>query len=122
MPRRVGRQHGHRNKKAPSLGIAYYPALVARPAGKVEIASTPDAAQAMDHALNCLRNKKVWDESNLRDWADVIQAATTGGFDVHFGHIGAVCVESNSKNDVPYRKYKGRVVFLGNVVVDQSHD
>ena len=32
------------------------------------------------------------------------------------------CVEKNSEMEPEHRKYKGRVVFLGNSVVDQHHD
>ena len=53
--------------------------FVARLVGKAEIASTPAAAQAMDHEWSRLRNQSVSDENNPRDWADVRQEARVGG-------------------------------------------
>ena len=41
---------------------------------------------------------------------------------MHLGHLAGICVEKNSEMEAALRKYKGRVVFLGNSFVDQSHD
>ena len=95
MPWQVGRPRDHRDKTA-SLGIASCPALVARPVGEAEIASTPAAAQPMDHEWNRRRNKCVWEENDPRDWADVRHEARLGGFDVHLEHICGMCVEKSS--------------------------
>jgi hypothetical protein len=76
----------------------------------------------MDHEWNRLRNKSVWDENNPRDRADARHEARTGGFDVHLGHLCGICVAKNSEMEALYRKYKGRVAFLGNAVVDQFRD
>ena len=69
-----------------------------------------------------MRNKNVLDENNPRDWCEVIREASDKYFDVHLGHLAGICVEKNSEMEPEHRKYKGRVVFLGNSVVDQFHD
>ena len=68
-----------------------------------------------------LRYKNVWDENHPRDWCDVRRDARDKGFDVHLGHLAGICVDKNSEMEPEHRKYKGRVVFLGNSVVDQYH-
>ncbi|MFM7986620.1 MAG: hypothetical protein ACKPKO_45625, partial [Candidatus Fonsibacter sp.] len=64
----------------------------------------------------------VWEEDHSRDWSDVRDEAYNNGFHVHLGHLCGICVEKNSEMDEKYRTYKGRVVFLGNAVVDQFHE
>ena len=87
---------------------------MARLVGRVEIASTPGAAQAMGHEWNRLRNKNVWDENKPRDWADVRQGARREqDGDVHLGHLCGICVEQNSEVEVSYRKYKRASGVLG---------
>ena len=76
----------------------------------------------MNHAWTRLRNKSVWDENHPRDWCEVRREARDKGFDVHLGHLVGICVDKNSEMEIEHRKYKGRVVVLGNSVVDQYHD
>jgi hypothetical protein len=90
--------------------------------GQAEIVANPAASQAIDHEWARLRDAHVWDEDNPRDWVDVRQEAKVGNFDLHLGHICGNCVEQNSEMEAAYKKYKGRVVFLGNALVDQYHD
>ncbi len=86
MPRRVGRPRDHRDN-TPSLGIASYPAQVARLDGSAELGFTPVAAQALHHDWNRLRNKSARDDNNPRDWAYACHEAKKGEFDVHLGHL-----------------------------------
>ena len=55
-------------------------------------------------------------------WKDVAADARRDGKQVQFGHIFGICVEKNSElpKGHPNRKFKGRVVFQGNRVVDQN--
>ena len=39
---------------------------------------------------------------------------------VHFGYLFGICVEKNSELSSDLRKFKGRVVFQGNQVCDQT--
>ncbi|MFM7982676.1 MAG: hypothetical protein ACKPKO_25475, partial [Candidatus Fonsibacter sp.] len=108
---------GHRAKVLPSC-LNLYPALVARPVGRAVIAANPAASKAMECEWNRFRSKTVWDEDHPSDWSEVRYAAKKQCYDVHSGHLGSVCVEKNVEMDAQYRKYKSRVVFLGNAVVD----
>ena len=71
---------------------------------------------------NRLREKSVWDESQVREWADVAREAQKAGKEVNFGYLFGICVEKNSEPPAghPKRKFKGRVVFQGNRVTNQN--
>ena len=56
------------------------------------------------------------------EWRDAAARARKDGVEAQFGHIFAIRVEKNSelpKGD-PHRKFKGRVVFQCNRVVNQD--
>ena len=119
MPKKL--KHTRRHRENNTVPGCHY-ALVARPVGRAEVLAKPAALLAMNHEWNRLRNKTVWDEDYPRDWYEVRREARDQGFDVHLGHLAGICVEKNSEMEIEHRKYKGRVVFLGNSVVDQFHD
>ena len=56
------------------------------------------------------------------EWRDAAAQARKDGVEAQFGHIFAMCVEKNSElpKGGPHRKFKGRVVFQGNRVVNQD--
>ncbi len=67
--------------------------------------------------------KYVWGATTGREWDDVAREAREGGYDVHFRSLIGILVEKKAelpKGD-PKRKYKGRVVFLGDRVRDQDN-
>ena len=63
------------------------------------------------------------DVSSVQEWGKVAREASylkeLGGQDVNFGYIFGICVEENSEQSERLRKFKGRVVFQGNRVVNQ---
>jgi hypothetical protein len=65
---------------------------------------------------------KVWNCWEVREKKDVIREARRAGKVVQFGRVHGICVEKNSELPMehPNRKYKGRVVFLGNRVSNQD--
>ena len=69
-----------------------------------------------------LRSRGVWDESAVREWPDVAKEAQAAGQEVNFGFLFATCVEKNSElpDGHEKKKFKGRVVFQGNRVLNQS--
>ena len=76
----------------------------------------------MNDEWDRLIGKKVWDYFEVRDWSEIASSARRGGTTVHLGRIFGIMVLKGSelpKND-PNRKYKYRVVFQGNNVVDQD--
>ena len=71
-----------------------------------------------------LRKQVCWDESRVRELADVSAEAKRNGTKVHVGRVFDMCVEKNSElpPDNPNRKFKGRVVFEGCYVKDESNN
>ena len=59
----------------------------------------------------------------MREWRDVAAEAKREGAKVHVGRIFDICVEKNHElgEDDPNRKFKGRVVFEGCHVRDESN-
>jgi len=58
----------------------------------------------------------------MKEWADVAEQARKSGMKAHVGMIFDICVEKGSELPPgdPNRKFKGRVVFQGNRVQDES--
>ena len=112
----------HRVKVAPRRFP--FNALVARPVGKKEIESNPKAKAAMDKEWNRLKEKNVWNIEVVRDMSAVAAEAKTNKKEIQFGWLFGICVEKNSElpEKNPARKFKGRVVFQGNRVVNQNWD
>ena len=98
------------------------PACVARPVGKKELERTLAALEARDKEWRRLRSKQVWDESVGREWDDVAKEARLRGEEVDMGRLFGICIEKGSElpADDPRRKFKYRVVFQGNRVVNQN--
>ena len=67
---------------------------------------------------------RVWDVAVVREKSDIIREAKAAGKTVQFGRVHGLCVEKNAElpDGHPNRKYKGRVVFLGNRVLNQDYD
>ena len=122
MPVQMNECYDHR-VKIPTLDYPL-PVAVARPVNKTEIRQNPKADAALVKEWNALRKAKVWDESKVREWSDVAREARITGVKAHVGRIFEICVEKNSElaPDNPARKFKGRVVFQGNQVLDESLD
>ena len=73
-----------------------YPAAVARPVGKKELSESPAALQAMKKEWGRLRERKVWDESVIREWSEVAGEAQKMGKVVNFGYLFGICVEKRN--------------------------
>jgi hypothetical protein len=116
----VALSQAHRVKLADSP--LPFSALVARPVGKQEIARTPAAQAAMKVEWGRLHTKRVWDERVVREWDDVAREARQVGVEASLGYLFGICTEKNSEQPLghPSRKFKGRVVFPGNRVVNQD--
>ena len=129
MPvRPVNRSHRHR-EKIPKNRQFPFSACVARPVGKKELNASPKALEAMQKEWDRLRDKSVWNETEPREWDEVRKAAITGQYEVHMGYLFGICVEKNSELEDfvvidgkrqanPLKKFKGRVVFQGDRVVN----
>ena len=107
--------------------MTYY-ACVARPVSRKERNETPAALEACAKEWHRLRNIKhkrgvgVWDESKVREKAQVRRESQQTGVAVHFARIFDLCVEKGSElpEGHPERKFKGRAVLQGDQVKDQN--
>ena len=92
-------------------------ALVARSVGKKEMMAEAKAEWATMH-------ERVWDLNKVREKSEIIREAKKEGKTVQFGRVHGICVEKNAGLPAghPNRKYKGRVVFLGNRVTNQDFE
>ena len=116
------RENTHR-QRVPELECPFS-ALVARPVSKNEARANPKAQAALLKEWDQLRKAGCWDESKVQEWGDVAGQARRAGTNAHVGRIFEICVEKGSElapND-PARKFKGRVVFQGNQVLDERWD
>ena len=77
----------HREKIHRGARRCPFNSLIVRPVGTRERQENPAAKKAMDKEWNRLREMGVWDESDVREWADVAAEAVREKREVHFGWI-----------------------------------
>jgi hypothetical protein len=99
-------------------------ACVARPVGAKEVARTPKAQAALKVEWQRLKDMVCWDETKVREWAQVSAESKRSGQKAHVGRVFAICVEKGSElpDGHPGKKFKGRVAFQGNDVKDENWD
>ena len=70
-----------------------------------------------------LWDKGVWDPKTVREWSQVAREHRQKDQEVHMGRLFGIVVEKGAELPPtdPRRKYKGRVVFQGNKVVNQDY-
>jgi hypothetical protein len=97
-------------------------ACVAQPISRKEVARIPAAKAAMQVEWDRLFQKQVWDIASVAEWSDVAEKARKDNETVDFGYVFGICVLKNAElpEGSAARKYKGRVVFQGNRVVNQN--
>ena len=97
-------------------------AAVAQSFSKKEAAGNPKAQKTIKKEWDRLCRLGTWDESKVRNWADVKNEAKRAGETVHIGRLLPTLVEKSSEleEDNPDRKFKGRVVFDGSDVRDRD--
>ena len=93
--------------------------LVATALRPKEWKSIPKAKERVQSEYDSLRKIKCWNEKGVREWADVKREANKAGTSVAKGRVFPICVVKHSESAV-LKKYKGRVCFQGNNVVDES--
>ena len=62
----------------------------------------------------------AWQLTKVRNKKEVIAEARNVGRTVHFASLMDLCHLENSELEPRYQKYKGRVVFRGDIVKDDS--
>ena len=107
----------HREKQGTSWQI---PACVARPVGKREIEQSDKAKEAIKKEWTRMWEKNVFG-LEIREWADVAREARDANRECHMGIVFGLMFEKNSQmQDETKRKYKYRIVFQGNKVINQD--
>ena len=112
----------HREK---SLGGRLpFNACVSRPVSKKEWEADPEAKKAEQKEWDNLRKRGVWSIDVVRDWSEVARTARETGHTVHLARIFGIRVEKGSElpKGSPQRKYKFRIVYQGNNVVNQNYE
>ena len=71
-----------------------------------------------------LEKKGAWDSDSVVEWSEISGKARSAGTKLHVGNVFEICVEEGSELDEgnPLRKFKGRTVFQGNKVTDESSE
>ncbi|CAL1139216.1 unnamed protein product [Cladocopium goreaui] len=118
-----GMHYRHRKSKTLSLcGSQAQPKE--QPVGKKEIRANPKAQQALDVEWEKLVKKKAWQYETVAEWKVIADKAKKIGKKVHVGKVFEICVEKGSElpEGDKLRKFKGRTVFQGNNVKDESAD
>ena len=78
------------------------------------------AKAAMDKEWEKLEKIPAWDLTKGRSKKEVIDEARTKGAKVHFASLMDICHLKNAELETKHQKYKGRVVFRGDIVEDDS--
>ena len=67
-----------------------------------------------------LENISAWNLTKVRSKKEVIDEARMSGATVHFASLMDICHLKNAELEAKHHKYKGRVVFRGDIVKDDS--
>ena len=62
----------------------------------------------------------AWNLTKVKTKTSVIDEARTSGATVHFASLMDICHLKNAELEAKHQKYKGRVVFRGDIVKDNS--
>ena len=71
---------------------------------------------AVDKEWEKLEKIPAWDLTKVRSEKEVIDEARTKGAKVHFASLTDICHLKNAELEAKHQKYKGRVVFRGDIV------
>ena len=80
----------------------------------------PAAKAAVDKEWEKLEKISAWNLTKVRCKKQVIDEARTSGATVHFASLMDICHLKNAELEAKHQKYKGRVVFRGDIVKDNS--
>ena len=78
----------------------------------------PAAKAAVDEEWEKLEKIPAWDLTNVRSKSEVIDEGRTKGAEVHCASLMDICRMKNAGLQTKHQKYKGRVVFRGDIVKD----
>ena len=80
----------------------------------------PDAKKAVDAEWMAHHHKKTRNVDRVRPKAEVIAEAQKKNMSVHFGRFMDLCHLKHAELNQEVQRYKGRVVFRGDQVKDET--
>ena len=80
----------------------------------------PAARAALEKEWTKLESKHAWDLRNPREYYEIRDEATRQGRTVHFGRVHPLMHIKHSELPEHLQTYKGRIVFTGNRVQDET--
>ena len=95
-------------------------ALVHTPVSIPSAMKIPAAKEAIDKEWQKLIDLRAWTTETVREKREVMEEARQQKKKVHFGSLMDLCHEKHSELAPENRKYKGRVVFRGDQVKDET--
>ena len=95
-------------------------AMVHTPVPITKAYKIPDARKAIDKEWDKLTKKGAWDFSTVKPRKQVIAEAKRKGVSVQFGNFMELCHEKNSELRLIAKEFKGRLVFRGDQVRDET--
>ena len=115
------RQRDHQDHTVPT-GYASIDllALVHLPIPIGKAMKIPEAKKAVDGEWSSHVQKKTWNVDRVRPKAEVITEAQKKNMSVHFGRLVDLCHLKPAELETAVQKYKGRVVFRGDQVKDET--
>ena len=114
-----------------------WPVMVARKVSKSEQASVPMARAAMEKEWTKLETAKwpaehpkygkgcgTWNLDTVQEASTARATSKASGVKAHFARIAPLCFQKHSelKDGDPLKVYKGRIVMLGDQIVDESFE
>ena len=94
--------------------------LVHNPTPMPQAMKIPAAKAAVDKEWEKLEKIPAWDLTKVRSKSEVIDEARTKGAKVHLASLMDICHLKNAELETKHQKHKGRVVFRGDIVKDES--
>ena len=111
----------HQDQAAPKgYGSLEQMAMVHLPISIEKALRIPDARKAVDAEWTAHAQKKTWNVDRVRPRAEVIAEAQKNKISVHFGRLMDLCHLKRAELSQEVQKYKGRVVFRGDQVKDET--
>ena len=94
--------------------------MVHKPIPLTQAMRIPDAKAALEKRWKKLEGINSWDVKGVQPRQKVIERARKSGITIHFGNIMPLCHQKNAEQGIEFRSYKGRIVFRGDAVKDES--
>ena len=116
----TNRQHEERVSPAGVVSDSYF-ALIHTPVPIGKAKQIPEARAALQKERKKLEARNAWDLSSVRERKDVeAEVRNTRGGKVHFGSLMELCHIKGSEKQNETPQYKGRIVFRGDIVQDET--